>query len=88
MIKTIFKKNIIDEMTKRIITVNMHSKKIVVFPELDDKIFEATSLLIKNKICHPIILGNEDKLRLRFEKLKIKNLSSENFYDYLDEEHK
>lgn len=83
----IFRKNIIEEMTDRVITINKHSKKIIVFAETDDKIIEAASLLIKKKICHPIILGREDKLRLRLEKLKIKNLNSENFYDYLDEKH-
>lgn len=78
----IFKKDLIAQMTDRVRTINLHSKKIIVFPETDDKILQAASLLMKKEICHPLILCSEDKLRLRLEKLKIKNLSSENFYDY------
>lgn len=78
----IFKKDLIEQMTQRVRTINLHSKKIIVFPETDDKILQAASLLMKKEICHPLILCGEDKLRLRLEKLKIKNLSSENFYDY------
>lgn len=83
-----FKKNIIEHMTVRVKAINRHSGKIVVFPETDDKILRAASMLVKKHICHPIILGSENKLRLRLEKLRIKNLSSEHFYDYLDEAHK
>ncbi|MGV8150907.1 MAG: phosphate acetyltransferase [Candidatus Woesearchaeota archaeon] len=83
----IFKKDLIGQMTARVVTINRHSKKIVVFPEIDDKILQASSILVKKGICHPIILGKEDKLRLVLERLKIKNLNSENFYDYLDPKH-
>lgn len=83
----IFKKNIIEQMTERVITINKHSKKIIVFPETDDKILEAASLLVKRGICHPLILGKEDKLRMTLEKLKIRNLESEHFFNYLDEKH-
>ena len=41
---------------------------------------------MKRGICHPLILANEDKIRLHLERLKIKNLSSENFYDHLGNE--
>lgn len=84
----IFKKTIIDQMAYRIRRINLHSKRIIVFPETDDKILQAASILIKRKICHPLILGNENKLRIKVEKLGIKNLESENFFDYLDDKHK
>ncbi len=83
----IFKKNIIEQMTERVIRINKHSKKIIVFPETDDKILQAASILVKKEICHPLILGNEDKLRMTLEKLRIKNLESENFFNYLDDKH-
>lgn len=84
----IFKKNILEQMTERVIRINKHSKKIIVFPETDHKILSAASMLVKKEICHPLILGNEDKIRLTLEKLKIKNLESEHFFDYLNEKHK
>lgn len=84
----IFKKTIIEQMSERAKRANVHSKKIIVFPETDDKILQASSLLKKRKICHPLILGNENKLRIRLEKLRIKNLDSENFFDYLNDKNK
>lgn len=75
-------------MTERVIRINKHSKKIIVFPETDHKILSAASMLVKKEICHPLILGNEYKIRLTLEKLKIKNLESEHFFDYLNEKHK
>lgn len=83
----IFKKNIIEQMTERVIQINKHSKKIIVFPETDDKILEAASMLVKKGICHPLILCKENKIRLTLEKLKIRNLESEHFFDYLDTTH-
>lgn len=83
----IFKKNIIEQMTERIKRINIHSKKIILFPETDERILKAASILVKKRICHPLILANENKLRITLEKLKIKNLNSENFFDYLDEKH-
>ena len=82
-----FKKSLIDQMTDRVIAINKHSRKIIVFAETDEKIFQAASILVKKDICKPIILAKEDKVRLTLEKLKIKNLSSENFYDYLAPSH-
>jgi phosphate acetyltransferase len=81
----IFKKNIIEQMTERVIRINKHSKIIIVFPETDPKILEVASILVKKEICHPLILCKENKIRLTLEKLKIRNLESENFFDYLDE---
>ncbi len=83
----IFKKNIIEQMTERVIQINKHSKKIIVFPEMDEKILEAASMLVKKGICHPLILCKENKIRLTLEKLKIRNLESEHFFDYLDATH-
>jgi phosphate acetyltransferase len=80
----LFKKNIIEQMRKKVISINKYSKKIIVFPETEDRILQAASILVKKNICHPLILANEDKLRIRLEKLKIKNLDSENFFDYLN----
>ena len=74
-------------MTERAIRINKHSKKIIVFPETDEKILQAASVLVKKDICHPLILGNENKLRMILEKLKIKNLESEHFFNYLDSKH-
>ena len=45
-------------------------------------------MLVKKEICHPIILGSEDKLRLTLEKLKIRNLESEHFFNYLNDKNK
>lgn len=74
-------------MTERVIRINKHSKKIIVFPETDERILRAASVLVKKEICHPLILGNEDKLRMTLEKLRIKNLESEHFFNYLDSKH-
>lgn len=83
-----FKKNLIEQMTERVRRINRHSKQIIVFPETDSKILEAASMLVKKEICHPLILGSEDKIRLTLEKLKIKNLESEHFFNYLADKHK
>ena len=82
----IFQKDILSSAIDRCIAVNRHSKKIIVFPETEDRILLAASILVKRGICHPLILANEDKIRLHLERLKIKNLSSENFYDHLGNE--
>ena len=87
-ISGIFNKDVIDEMKARCITLNKHSKKIIVFPETDEKILRAAAILIKKGICHPIILGNPGKLRVLFEKYKIKDFDDENMFDYLSESSK
>jgi len=80
----IFKKNLITQMTKRVRNISIHSKKIIVFPEIDERILHAASILIKKKICHPLILGNPGKIRMHLSSLKIKNFSDENIFDYMN----
>ena len=67
-------------MTKRVRNISIHSKKIIVFPEIDERILHAASILIKKKICHPLILGNPGKIRMQLSSLKIKNFSDENIF--------
>lgn len=84
-ITKLFSKDIIDQMRTRCIATNKHSKKIIVFAENDERILRAASILIKKGICHPLILGNPGKLRVLFERFKIKNFDDENMFDYLSE---
>jgi phosphate acetyltransferase len=83
-----FDKGLLQGITQKAININRVSKKIIVFPEADEKILEACSAIIKRGIAHPIVLGNEVKIDSMLNRLKIKNFTSENIYDYLAPAHK
>jgi phosphate acetyltransferase len=78
-----FRKTLIENMMERCVQINKHTKKIILFPEIDDKILHAASILIKKKICHPIVLGEKSKIHAELHRLKIRNFEEENIYDYL-----
>ena len=77
------RKRFIDGIVKRAIHVNKHSKKILVFPEVDDTILKACSILIKRKMAHPIVLGGYNHVKARLDALRIRNFADDNIFDYL-----
>ena len=88
-IKNIFRKNdLVSELTRKAIKANSVSRRIIVFPEIDATIIKACSVIIRQGIATPIILGPENKINSMAAGLGIKNFTQENIFDYLSEIHK
>ena len=83
-----FNKGFIAQITEKAIRINKVSKKIIIFPETDEKILQACSIIIKKGIAHPLVLGNEVRIDSMLKRLRITNFTDENIFDYLSEKHK
>jgi phosphate acetyltransferase len=83
-----FKKGLIEEITEKAIKINKVAKKMILFPEVDETILKACSMIIKRGIAHPIVLGNVVRIESMLNRLNIKNFTEENIYDYMNPKHK
>jgi phosphate acetyltransferase len=81
-----FKKSFADQIIERAIIAHRHSRRIIVFPEIDDTILRAASIIIHRRIAHPLILGKPDSILEAAKKLKIHNITREHAYDYLSQD--
>ncbi|MBN2142257.1 phosphate acetyltransferase [Candidatus Woesearchaeota archaeon] len=82
------KRGFLDSVVRRAVEINADSSRKIVFADTTDVILKAASLVKKNRIAHPLILGDSQKLESSFRRLGLSNLDEENVIDYLLPENK
>jgi len=71
----------------RAVRANRASEKTIVFADSDDNVLRACSQMIARGICTPLILGDH-KVAAAVERLKLKNITGKNIFNYLDDSNK
>jgi phosphotransacetylase len=78
-------KTFIDTLIAKAIALNSRSRKVIVFPETDTTILKACSIIKKDGIAIPLIIGERAELGGMLTQLGIKNITEEDILDHLDE---
>jgi len=82
---TMASKTFIDTIIAKAITLNKHSRKVIVFPEIDTTILKACSIIKKKGVAVPLLIGERIELERMLKQLGIKNIVEEDILDYLEE---
>src|SRR5689334_21571981 len=86
--KTISKKTHIDKFVEKSILLNAHSRKVIVFPEIDTIILKACSVILRDGIAIPLIIGEKAELIALLSKLGIHNIKDQHILDHLEDKNK
>jgi len=81
-------KTYIDKLIEKAIAANIHSRKVIVFPENDTTILKACSIILKRGIAIPLIIGEKAELNALFNHNGITNIKDQHILDHLDDKNK
>jgi phosphate acetyltransferase len=78
-------KTFIDALVDKAIKSNVHSRKVIVFPETDTIILKACSIILERGIAIPLIIGEKAELNALLSRNGITNIKDQHTIDHLDD---
>jgi len=83
--KRVAAKTFIEQIIDKAIAMNYHSRKVIVFPEVDTTILKACSIIKSKGIAIPLIIGERSEIDILLNRLGIKNITDQDILDHLDD---
>jgi phosphate acetyltransferase len=77
-----------DSIVERAARINSESPKKVIFPDNEDFILQAASIIKKKRVAQPVIVGDVANIQSSFRRLGLSNLNEENILDPLQDGNK
>jgi phosphate acetyltransferase len=81
-------KTYIDKLIDKSISLNTHSRKVIVFPETDTIILKACSIILKRGIAIPLLIGEKSELMALLSRNGITNIRDQHILDHLEDKNR